>query len=91
MNMKRVLMKQAVKQITVVVYLLTTLAGCATVHPAAPGQGGQAAIEDKSRSRNTLLTIGGILLLAAIIVSEAEDGARDAVRDAGRESTRGMN
>lgn len=77
-------MKQGMKQITVVVYALTTLAGCATVHPVDPSHEEQTEIEAKSRTRNTLLTIGGILLLGAIIVSEAEDGAKDAVRDATR-------
>lgn len=32
--------------------------------------------------QKAILTIGGIILLGAIIANEAEDGAKDALRDA---------
>ncbi|MDH3432446.1 MAG: hypothetical protein OEM60_01185 [Gammaproteobacteria bacterium] len=82
--MERVRMKQVMKQITIGLYVLTTLAGCATVQPAGPDNEESVEIEAKSRTKSTLLTIGSILLVGAIIVSEAEDGAKDAVRDAAR-------
>lgn len=38
--------------------------------------------EDKQGKRNTVLTIGAILILGAIIANEVEDNVEDAVRDA---------
>ena len=77
-------MKQVMKKITVSMCVLSTLAGCATVQPAGPDNEEQLEVEAKSRMKNTLLTIGGILILGAIVANEAEDGAKDAVRDAAR-------
>ena len=77
-------MKQVIKQITISMCVLSTLAGCATVQPAGPDNEEQVDVEAKARTKNTLLTIGGFLLLGAIIANESEDGAKDAVRDAAR-------
>ena len=77
-------MKQVMKQITIGLFVLTMIAGCATVQPAGPDIEGQAETETRSRTKSVLLTIGSILVLGAIIVSEAENGAQDAVRDATR-------
>lgn len=77
-------MMQVIKQITISLCVLTTLTGCATVPTAGPDNEEQMETEARSRTKNTLLTIGGILLLGAIIANEAEDGAKDAARDATR-------
>ena len=77
-------MKQVMKQIAIGLCVLTALVGCATVQPAVPDNEEWVDIEAKSRTKSTLLTIGGILLVGAIIVSEAEDGAKGAARDAAR-------
>ena len=77
-------MNQVIKKIAMSMYVLTTLAGCASVQSAGLGNEEQVEIEAKSRTKNTILTIGGILLLGAIIANEAEDGAKDAARDATR-------
>ena len=79
-------MMQVMKRITVGVCALATLAGCANVQSAGPGNEEQVVVEadSKSRTNKTLLTIGGILLLGAIIANEAGDNVEDAVRDAVR-------
>lgn len=77
-------MMQIMKQLTLSIFVLTTLAGCATVPSAGTDKDEQAVIESKSRTKNTILTIGGILLLGAIVANEAEDSAKDAARDATR-------
>ena len=77
-------MMQVMKQLTMTIFVSTTLAGCATVPSAGPDDSENVVNESKSRTMNTILTIGGILLLGAIIANEAEDGAKDAVRDATR-------
>ena len=77
-------MMQVMKQLTIGIFVLTTLGGCATVPSAGTDKDEQAVVESKSRTKNTILTIGGILLLGAIIANEAQDSARDAVRDATR-------
>jgi uncharacterized protein YceK len=79
-------MIEMLRKLTISLCALSMLSGCATVQSAGPGGEGPVDIEahDTSRKKNILWTIGGILLLGAIIVSEAEDGAQDAVRDAVR-------
>ncbi len=79
-------MIEMLKKLTISFCALSMLSGCATVQSAGAGGEGHGDIEahDKSRKKNIMWTIGGILLLGAIIVGEAEDGARDAVRDATR-------
>lgn len=77
-------MMQIMKQLTISIFVLTTLAGCATAPSAGPDKDEQAVIEPKSRTKNTILAIGGILLLGAIIANEVEDSAKDAVKDATR-------
>lgn len=77
-------MMQVMKQLTTSIFVLTTLAGCATAPSAGPDNDEKVVIESKSRTMNTILTIGGILLLGAIIANEVEDGAEDAVRNATR-------
>jgi len=73
---------QMTKQITTVLCVVTTLAGCVTVPPAVPVNDERVENETSPRAKNTILAIGGALLLAAIIANEARDGAREAVRDA---------
>ena len=75
-------MKKIFSQLAVGLILLTTLAGCAAVPSHGPDNEGQVEIGSESRTRNVLLTIGGVLLLGAIIANEANDNVRDAVRDA---------
>lgn len=79
-------MIEMLRKLTISLCALSVLSGCATVQSAGPGGDGHVDIEahDKSRKKNILWTIGGVLLLGAIIVSEAENGAQDAVRDAVR-------
>lgn len=79
-------MIEMLKKLTIGLCALSALSGCATVRSAAPGSDGLVDIEaeDTSRTKNIILTIGGILLLGAIIVNEAEDGVNDAVREAAR-------
>lgn len=75
-------MKKIFKQLAVGLILLTTLAGCAAVPPTGPDNEGQAEIGSTSRTKNVLLTIGGVLLVGAIIANEAGDNVRDGIRDA---------
>lgn len=79
-------MIEMLRKLTISLCGLSMLSGCATVQSAGPGDEGRVDIQahDKSRKKNILWTIGGVLLLGAIIVSEAENGAQDAVRDAVR-------
>lgn len=77
-------MMQIMKQLTISIFVLTTLAGCATVPSAGTDKDEQAVVVPKSHTKNTILTIGGILLLGAIIANEAENNVRDAVKDANR-------
>ncbi len=79
-------MFQMLERLALVLYVLATLGACVTV-PATDSQGEPASEErvetpDKPRTKRTMLAIGGALLLAAIIAHEAEDVAKDAVRDA---------
>lgn len=73
-------MMQVMKQITISLCVLTTLTGCATIHSAGHNNEEQVETETKSRTKNTILAIGGVLLLGAIIANEAEDAVRDATR-----------
>ena len=73
-------MMQMMKQITISLCVVATLAGCATVQPAGPDNDEQVEVETSSRTKNTILAIGGVLLLGAIIANEGADGARDAAR-----------
>ena len=77
-------MMQVLKKFPISLCVQTTLSGCATVQTAGPDSEEQVETDARSRTKNTLLTIGGILFLGAIIANEAEDGAKDAVRDAAR-------
>ena len=77
-------MIEILKRLTISLCVLATLSGCATVQTAGPDNEEQVATEAGSRTKNTLLTIGGILLLGVIIANEAEDAATDAARDASR-------
>ena len=74
-------MTQLIKKIAVGVIMLATMTGCATVpDPAWDDQ--PADTETASRTKKTLITIGGILLLGVILANTAEDNVEDAVRDA---------
>lgn len=75
-------MKKIFKQLAVGLILLTTLAGCAAVPSIGPDNEVQAEIGSTSRTKNVLLTIGGVLLVGAIIANEAGDNVRDGIRDA---------
>jgi len=77
-------MMQMIKKATISLCVVATFAGCATVPAPGSADDGQVEIEASSHRKNTLLTIGGILLLGAIIANEGADGARDAARDAAR-------
>ncbi len=74
-------MKQIIKKIAVDLIVLAMIAGCATApHPV--GGDKPADTENPSKVVKTMLTVGGLLLLTAIVVNEAEDNVEDAVRNA---------
>ena len=77
-------MMQVMKQTTISLCVLLILTGCATVQSAAPDNDERVETETSSRTKKTLLAIGGALILGAVIVNEAEDGAEEAVKDAAR-------
>ena len=83
-------MLQGFTRVTVGLIVLGLLSGCASVPPVVVDEEAPMAFDDEpekntgNRTRNTLLTIGGILVLGAILANEIEDNTRDAVRDAAR-------
>ena len=79
-------MIEILKKLTISLFVLGNLSGCATVQPSGAHNEEYVDIdaETATRKRNTLLTIGGILLLGAIIANEAENNVEGAVRDAAR-------
>ncbi len=77
------------------IVILGVLGGCAAVQPDSlreeeyllvdsSGDEDHLLIEEKEKrgKRNTVLTIGAILILGAIIANEVEDNVDDAIRDA---------
>ena len=76
-------MTQLIKKTAVCLLVLATMAGCATV-PDSVRDDEPVDTQTTSRATKTLITIGGILLLAAIVVNEAEDNVDDAIRNAAR-------
>ena len=70
------------KQISKVLCLSMTLAGCATVQPAGPVSDEQVEGDESGHTRSKWLAIGGALLLGAVMTLEAKDGVSDAVKDA---------
>ncbi len=72
------------RKITITTLILITMTACTTLPPATQDHEKPAEVEASNRLKNTMLAIGGIIVLSAIIVHEAEDGVSDAVRQAGR-------
>lgn len=74
------------KKLTVSLCVLATMSGCASMQYGGTGTGAHLEEETRanSRTRNVILTIGGILLVGAILANEAGDNVKDAVRDAAR-------
>lgn len=62
--------------------IAVTLTGCATTPNA--GYGNTQPSDERARifSKKSLWTVGGILLVGAILAHEGADGVRDSVRDA---------
>lgn len=77
-------MIRMMKKIIVSLCVMATLTGCAAVPPTDPNNDPLVETATSSRTKNTLIVFGGILLLGAVISNEARDGATDAVRDAAR-------
>ena len=75
-------MMKVLKQLTIILCVLMTVTGCAAVPSAGPDNDERLETETSSRTKNTLLAIGGVLILGAIIANEAEDNVKDAVSDA---------
>lgn len=74
-------MKHLIKKIAIGLVVQATMVGCV----AGPGlaHGDKAPdTETPSRTAKTLLMVGGLLLLSAIVVNEAESNVEDAVRNA---------
>ncbi len=76
-------MTKLIKKIAMSLFVLATMAGCATV-PDPVRDDKPVDTETSSRATTTILTIGGIVLLVAILANEVENGVDDAIRDAAR-------
>ena len=79
-------MIERLKKLVISVCVLAILSGCATGLSAGPVDDEHVLIdvEEQPRARNTLITIGAILLLGVVIANEIEDNVEGAVRDAAR-------
>ena len=66
---------------TIVCILITiTVSGCAVV-PESPWSGSEENSKALSKPTKTLLVLGGVLLVGAIVASQAENNIEDALRD----------
>lgn len=72
-------MMKILKQFTIISCVLATMTGCAAVPSAAPNNDERSEAGTSSRLKNTLLAIGGVLIVGAIIANEAENNVEDAV------------
>lgn len=61
---------------------LSLLSGCATTQPPFVIDAPNTEQKSEKRMGRTLLTLGGLLLVGAIVANEARDGAQDAIRGA---------
>ncbi len=90
-------MIERIARFTTSLFVLSVLAGCAAGRSEEPrdaefllidgsgeAQQSPSDIEDKRSARKTILTIGGILLLGAILANEIEENVEDAIEDAVR-------
>ncbi len=79
-------MLQMMERLALLLYVLATLGACATVPssdpPADTIADERVETDHGTRTKRAMLAIGGALLLVAVIAHEAEDGTKDAVRDA---------
>lgn len=75
-------MKPMLKKTTISLCIITMLSGCATVPSPDPVKDPPIETNRESRMKRTLLVIGGILLVGAVIANEIEDNTKDAIKDA---------
>ena len=76
-------MTQAIKKTAVSLVVLALMAGCATV-PDPVRDDKPVDTETSSRATKTIVTIGGLLLLGAIIANEVENDVDKAIKNAAR-------
>lgn len=77
-------MMERIKKIGISLFVLATLAGCATV-PEPVAEENSEDTQKSSGTTKTLLTIGGVLVLGAILIDAVDDNVEDAVRGATRQ------
>ena len=73
-------MSRSFKQLVVAACLLALASGCATAPSTSPENAAVSPNNKDARTRNVLLAVGGLLVVGAILVNEAEDGVEQAVR-----------